>query len=166
VIVDGVSKRFAMTGYRVGWMLGPRAIARACEAQQSQAPTTVAAPAQRAAPAALEGPDDAVQAMRAELEQRRNLLLSALSAIPGLRAQRPRGAFYLFVAVSELFGRAGLADDVGVAQFLLERARVAVVPGSAFGAPGYVRLSYAASRAELARAAERIADAIASLPPA
>jgi aspartate aminotransferase len=164
VIVDGVSKRFAMTGYRVGWMLGPREIARACEALQSQATTSVATVAQLAAQAALEGPDGEVQAMRAELEQRRDLLLAELSAIPGLRAHRPRGAFYLFVAVSALIGRGGLRDDADVARFLLERARVAVVPGSAFGVPGYVRVSYAASRAELTRAAARIAEAIAALP--
>lgn len=164
-IVDGVSKRFAMTGYRVGWMLAPRALARACEALQSQATTSVAAPAQLAAQAALEGPDDDVRAMRDEFQARRDLLLSAIAAIPGLRAQRPRGAFYLFVAIDGLLGRDGLASDLDVAALLLERARVAVVPGSAFGAPGYVRLSYAASREDLTRAAERIAEAVAGLSP-
>jgi len=166
VIVDGVSKRFAMTGYRVGWMLGSRELARACEALQSQATTSVAAPCQLAAQAALEGPDDDVQAMRAEYEQRRDLLLAALSAIPGLRVQRPRGAFYLFVSVSALLGRGGLNDDVDVTRFLLDRAQVAVVPGSAFGAPGYVRMSYAVSRTDLERAAARIARVVAELPAA
>ena len=108
-IVDGVSKRYAMTGYRVGWMLAPRALAEACEALQSQATTSVATPAQLAAQAALEGPQDDVLAMRDEFQQRRDQLQSAISAIPGLRVQRPRGAFYLFVAVSELLGRGGLA---------------------------------------------------------
>jgi aspartate aminotransferase len=163
-IVDGVSKRYAMTGYRVGWLLAPRAIARACEALQSQATTSVATPAQLAAQAALEGPEDDVLAMREEFQQRRDQLQSAIAAIPGLRVQRPHGAFYLFVAVSDLLGRSGLENDIDVAAFLLERARVAVVPGTAFGAPGYLRLSYATSRAELARAAERIAEALAGLP--
>jgi aspartate aminotransferase len=165
-IVDGVSKRYAMTGYRVGWLLAPRAIAEACEALQSQATTSVATPAQLAAQAALEGPQDDVLAMREEFQHRRDQLQSAIAAIPGLRVARPPGAFYLFVAVSELLGRAGLASDVDVAAFLLERARVAVVPGTAFGTPGYLRLSYAASRADLARAAQRISEALSGLPPA
>jgi aspartate aminotransferase len=160
VIVDGVSKRFAMTGYRVGWMLGPQKLARACEAVQSQATTSVAAVCQLAAQAALEGPQAPVATMREAFERRRDLLIARLSAIPGLRVGRPNGAFYLFVAVDELFGRPGLADDTDVANFLLDRARVAVVPGSAFHAPGYVRLSYAASEAQLERAAERIAAAL------
>jgi aspartate aminotransferase len=163
VIVDGVSKRFAMTGYRVGWMLGPRALARACEAVQSQATTSVAAVSQLAAQAALEGSDTSVTAMRAELQQRRDRLLAAINALPGLRAQAPRGAFYLFVAVDALFGHGGLHDDADVTRFLLERARVAVVPGSAFHAPGYIRLSYTTSQAQLDRAVERIATAIGEL---
>lgn len=163
VIVDGVSKRFAMTGYRVGWMLAPRNVARACEALQSQATTSVSTPAQLAALAALEGPDSDVQRMRAVLQRRRDLLSSALGRVPGLRVHTPRGAFYLFVSVTGLLGRGGLNDDDDVARFLLERARVAVVPGSAFGAPGYIRLSYAASEADLERAAERIAQAVAAL---
>ena len=163
VIIDGVSKRFAMTGYRVGWMLAPRALARACEAVQSQATTSVAAVSQLAAQAALEGPEAEVHAMRDRFESRRDLLAGRLAQIDGLRVHLPDGAFYLFVAVDGLFGRAGLHSDADVASFLLERARVAVVPGSAFHAPGYVRLSYAASEALLERAAERIADALAEL---
>jgi aspartate aminotransferase len=163
VIVDGVSKRFAMTGYRVGWMLASRALARACEAVQSQATTSVAAVSQLAAQAALLGPEEPVLAMRAQFERRRDLLIERLSRVEDLRVSRPDGAFYLFVAVDGLYGRGGLADDVQVATFLLDRARVAVVPGSAFHAPGYVRMSYAASDAQLSSAAERIADALATL---
>jgi aspartate aminotransferase len=147
VIVDGVSKRFAMTGYRVGWMLGPRALALACEAVQSQATTSVAAVSQLAAKAALEAGASSVLAMRAELEARRDRLLAGINALPGLRARRPQGAFYLFAAVDGLIGRGGLQNDVDVTRFLLERARVAVVPGSAF----------------LDRAVERIAAAIDTL---
>ena len=163
VIVDGVSKRFAMTGYRVGWMLASRALARACEAVQSQATTSVAAVMQLAAQAALEGPEEPVLSMRVQLERRRDLMLSRLAQIPGLRVNKPSGAFYLFVAVDALFGRAGLRDDVDVAAYLLDHARVAVVPGSAFDAPGYVRVSYAASEAQLSSAVDRIASALAAL---
>lgn len=170
-IVDGVSKRFAMTGYRVGWALMPRAIARACEAVQSQATTSISAPAQLAAQAALAGPDSGdpdafVRAMRDELGARRDLLLGALAGIPGLRAARPAGAFYLFVSVHGLLGAAtprGLPDDVAVAEYLLDRARVATVPGSAFHAPGYLRLSYAIAPRELERAAARLTEAVAAL---
>jgi aspartate aminotransferase len=144
-------------------MLASRELCRACEALQSQATTSVATPAQLAAQAALEGPETELLAMRAELERRRDLLLSAVSAIPGLRAHKPRGAFYLFVSVQALLGRGGLTSDDDVASWLLERARVAVVPGSAFGTPGYVRLSYATSQAELERAAVRIAEAVKGL---
>lgn len=164
VIVDGVSKRFAMTGYRVGWILGPEPIARACEAVQSQATTSVAAVAQLAAQAALLGPQAPVLAMRDAFAARRDRLLVAINAIDGLHAATPRGAFYLFVAVTGLLGRGGLHSDIDVANFLLERARVAVVPGSAFHAPGYVRLSYATSTTQLDRACARIAEAVASLP--
>ncbi len=163
VIVDGVSKRFAMTGYRVGWILGARAIARACEAVQSQSTTSVAAVSQLAAQAALEGPEAPVLAMRDQFERRRDALLERLRAIDGLRVHVPRGAFYLFVAVDGLYGRGDLNDDTAVTNFLLDRARVAVVPGDAFHAPGYIRMSYAASLQQLERAADRIAEALATL---
>jgi len=159
IVVDGVSKRFAMTGYRVGWMLAPGPIARACEKLQSQATTSIAAVAQHAALAALRGDDAYTQAMRDELQARRDRMLEGLSAIDGLRVRRPQGAFYLFVSVHGLLGRPGLASDVDVARHWLDQARVAVVPGSDFHAPGYVRVSYAASRAELERALARLAAA-------
>ena len=179
-IVDGVSKRFAMTGYRVGWALMPRPLAKACEAVQSQATTSIAAPAQLAAQAALLGPeardgaggieygdpDASVRAMRDDLSKRRDFLAQALSGIDGLRVASPAGAFYLFVSVHGLLGPAtarGFADDVAVAEYLLDTARVATVPGSAFHAPGYLRLSYATAQRDLERAAERIAHAIAAL---
>ncbi len=156
IIVDGVSKRYAMTGYRVGWMLGPTAIARACVTLQGQATTNVATVAQHAAQAALEGPDDAVQAMRDALQERRDLLLGRLRAIPGLSVERPRGAFYLFADARGLIARAGLAGDAELARALLDRAGVAVVPGTAFGAEGYLRFSYATAREQLQKAADRI----------
>jgi aspartate aminotransferase len=170
-IVDGVSKRFAMTGYRVGWGLMPRALARACEVIQSQATTNISAPAQLAAQAALKGPDSgdvdaSVRAMRDELQTRRDYLLRELSKVDGLRVPKPDGAFYLFVSVHGLLGPAtkrGFADDVAVAEYLLDVARVATVPGSAFHAPGYLRLSYATAQRDLERAVVRIQEAIAAL---
>jgi aspartate aminotransferase len=165
VVIDGVSKRFAMTGYRVGWMLAPSALCRACEALQSQATTSISAVSQHAAIAALSGGEEHAAAMRARLQARRDRLVAGLAAIPGLRVPVPQGAFYLFVSVHGLLGRGALATDADVATHWLEHARVAVVPGSDFHAPGYLRLSYAASEEQLTRAVERIARAVAELPP-
>jgi aspartate aminotransferase len=170
-VVDGVSKRFAMTGYRVGWALMPRSLARACEVLQSQATTSISAPSQLAALAALQGPggqdpDAVVRAMRDALGVRRDYLLRELGTIEGLRVPRPDGAFYLFVSVHGLLGPAtshGFADDIAVAEYLLDVARVATVPGSAFHAPGYLRLSYATAQRELERAVARIRQAIGAL---
>jgi aspartate aminotransferase len=162
-IVDGVSKRYAMTGYRVGWMLASRPLARACEALQSQATSSISAVSQHAALAALQGDDAHVHAMRDRYAQRRTRLCAGLSAIPGLRARTPQGAFYVFVSVHGLLGRGGLTSDVDVAKHWLEHARVAVVPGSDFHAPGYVRLSYATSEEQIDLALERIAEAVAKL---
>ncbi len=160
VIVDGVSKRFAMTGYRVGWALMPRPLAQACEAVQSQATTSISAPAQLAAQAALLGGDAEVLAMRDELAARRDFVVQALNRIPGLRVASPAGAFYVFVSVAGLLQGTGLTSDLDVAEHWLEHARVACVPGSAFHAPGYVRLSYATSMAQLQAAMTRIAVAL------
>jgi len=163
IIVDGVSKRFAMTGYRVGWMLAPKAIARACEAVQSQATTSIATVSQWAAEAALREPGDFSERLRADLQARRDLLIAALQKVPGVRVSKSQGAFYLFVGVEELIRRAGLRSDVELAALLLERTRVATVPGSSFHAEGYLRLAYAVAPSELTQAAERIASAVADL---
>lgn len=163
IIVDGVSKRFAMTGYRAGWMLGPRALARACEAVQSQATTSISTVSQWAAEAALREAGDFSARLRADLQSRRDLLLGLLQQIDGLRVRRPQGAFYLFVGVDELIRRAGLRSDVELATLLLDRARVATVPGSAFHAEGYLRMTYAAGPGQLREAAERIAAVVSDL---
>jgi len=167
VIVDGVSKSYAMTGFRVGWLLGPRELAQACEKLQSQCTTSIATVAQLAALAALSGDQSCVSTMRDAYRQRRDLVLAGLAKIPGIVCQKPRGAFYVFADVRGLFGRGGagrvLASDVDVAEWLLERARVACVPGTAFGGPGYVRFSYAASTPDLTEAIERIEAAVATL---
>ena len=169
LIVDGVSKRYAMTGWRVGWLLAPRAVARACESVQSQATTSISSVSQRAALAALEGPQDAVVDMCEELGRRRDRMLARLAAIPGVHAARPAGAFYVFLHVGGLVGRrAGdvvLRDDVAVAEWLLDTVRVATVPGSAFHTPGYLRLSYSVAPDVIDRACDGIARAVASLAP-
>lgn len=160
VIVDGVSKRFAMTGFRIGWLLAPRAVAAACDALQSQTTTSPATVAQYAALAALEGPAEPVEAMRVAFEARRSLVLEGLAKIPGVSCRPPEGAFYAFFDVRAHIGRTlhgrTLNDDIALAELLLEETRVAVVPGSAFFAPGFLRLSYAASEADLREGLARI----------
>src|SRR5690606_27991131 len=105
ILVDGVSKRYAMTGFRIGWMLGPRRVAEACEVLQSQTTTSPASVAQEAALAALEGPDEPVEAMRRAFEVRRNLAVEGLNRIPGVRCREPEGAFYAFFDVRAHIGR-------------------------------------------------------------
>jgi aspartate aminotransferase len=162
IIVDGVSKRFAMTGFRIGWMLAPAAVAAACEGLQSQTTSSPTSVAQYAALAALEGPSVPVEHMRAAFEARRALVLEQLAAISGLSCRPPEGAFYVFIDVREhlgrLFGERVAHDDVALAEILLTEVRVALVPGSAFCAPGYLRLSYAASESDLREGLQRIAS--------
>ena len=167
IIVDGVSKTHAMTGWRVGWILAPKVICDAVDMVQSQSTTNPTTVAQFAALAALEGPDDAFDAMHAIFDERRQVMVRGLAALPGLRCRMPEGAFYAFPSVVGLYGKTvgshTLTDDVSVAQWLLEEARVAVVPGTPFGAPGYVRLSYATSTELIREGLKRIGDALAAL---
>jgi aspartate aminotransferase len=160
VVVDGVSKRFAMTGFRIGWMLGPRALASACDTLQGQTTTSPAAVAQYAALAALTGPQEPCEAMRQAFEARRRLVVDGLNALPGVICRPPEGAFYAFFDVRAQLGRALggrlIADDAALAEFLLEETRCAFVPGSAFFAPGYLRMSYAASEAQLREGLARL----------
>jgi aspartate aminotransferase len=162
VIVDGVSKSHAMTGFRVGWSLSPRPLARACETLQSQTTTSIATVAQLAALAAVSGDKSHVGQMREQYRLRRDRLVAGLRAIPGLSCNLPRGAFYVFLDVRGWLGRSArgvlLTDDVVLANWLLDYARLAVVPGVAFGAPGFVRLSYATSQADLDAALEKFAE--------
>ena len=167
IIVDGVSKTHAMTGWRIGWILAPKLICDAVDMVQSQSTTNPTTVAQFAALTALEGPDDAFDAMHAIFDERRQVMVSGLAALPGLRCRMPEGAFYAFPSVVGLYGKTvgshTLTDDVSVAQWLLEEARVAVVPGTPFGAPGYVRLSYATSTELIREGLKRIGDALAAL---
>lgn len=168
VLVDGVSKTFAMTGWRVGWMLGPKPLVAACEKLQGQSTTNPTAVAQFAAIAALEGPQEPVEAMRVAFEERRGIVVKALADIPGMRCRVPEGAFYAFPNVEGLLGKTRpdgktLDDDLAVAEFLLDEARCATVPGTAFGAPGHLRLSYAAGVDQLEEGLKRIREAVARL---
>ncbi len=168
IIVDGVSKTYAMTGWRIGYTLGPRALIAAMSTLQGQSTSNPTSIAQAAALAALEGPQEPVEEMRREFDRRRQAIVQRLRAIPGVRCFEPRGAFYAFPDVSEYMGRrtkagAVIDDDVALCDYLLDVARIAVVPGSGFGAPGFVRLSYATSMANIVRGVERMAEGLAAL---
>jgi aspartate aminotransferase len=165
IVVDGVSKRFAMTGFRIGWMLGPREVATACEVIQSQTTTSPTTVAQHAALAALDGPQEPVEAMRKAFEKRRSLAVQGINAIAGLRCREPEGAFYAFFDVRSHLGRTlggrVIVDDVALSEYLLEEAHCAFVPGSAFLSPGYLRMSYAASETQINEGIARLARALA-----
>lgn len=167
IIVDGVSKTYAMTGWRIGWILAPKAVARVCDMIQSQSTTNPTAAAQIAALAALKGPREATEKMRASFATRRNRMVDGLNRIGGLSCRMPEGAFYAFVDVRGLYGKAAgervLRDDVAIAEWMLLDAQCAVVPGAPFGAPGHVRMSYATSEALIDEGLRRIAAAIAKL---
>ena len=151
IIINGVSKAYAMTGYRIGWMMTKnRPFLNACIRLQGQQLTCATMVAQKAAEAALTGPQDCVEKMRQVFEQRRDLICRLAADIPGWKFNKPQGAFYLFPDVSAI----GSGDQV--AQLLLEKAHVAVVPGSAFGCPACIRLSYAISTEEIEEALQRI----------
>jgi aspartate aminotransferase len=144
VVVNGTSKTYAMTGWRVGWMIAPPAVTEAAIRFQSHAASNVSNVAQAAALAALEGPMTSLEEMRAAFDRRRNEMYRLLSGLPGVRVREPEGAFYAFPSVAGLLGRpGGPATSLELAEALLEEARIAVVPGEAFGAPGHVRLSFA-----------------------
>ena len=163
VIVDGVSKTYAMTGWRIGWSIAPERLAKALDTVQGQSTTNPTAIAQYAALAALEGPQEDVERMRAAFEKRRKVMVESLRSIPGVTCPMPEGAFYAFADCSALYGLPykgkPIANDEDVAFFFLDEANVAAVPGGAFGAPGYIRFSYATNE-------ERIAKGIASIKAA
>ena len=167
IIVDGVSKTFAMTGWRIGWMLAPPHVAKACDKIQGQGTTNPSAVSQYAALAAVTGPSEPIEAMRKAFEDRRAVIVDGLNAIDGIECRMPEGAFYAFPSVKGLFGKkAGdkvLEDDLAVANYLLEEARCAVVPGTAFGTNGYLRISYACSTDQIREGLGRIGAAVGAL---
>jgi aspartate aminotransferase len=155
IVVNGVSKAYAMTGYRIGWLMTKnKAFIEACVRLQGQQLTCATMVAQKAAEAALTGPQECVEEMRAVFAERRELICRLAAEIRGFKFMKPQGAFYLFPDVNALGG----GDRV--AQYLLDEAHVAVVPGSAFGCPDCIRLSYAISTAEIIEAMRRIKEAV------
>ncbi len=168
VTLNGVSKAYCMTGWRIGFCAGPRELIKAMSKIQGQSTSNPNAIAQKAALAALTGPTDELDKMVRTYETRRGWLVEAINAIPGMHAIMPDGAFYVFPSVKGWIGKttaAGdtLKDDVAVCEWLLEEAGVALVPGTAFGSPGHIRFSYAVSQDTLEDAVQRIADAAARL---
>jgi aspartate aminotransferase len=144
IIAGSFSKTFAMTGWRVGYVLAPQRLVAAITKLQSQSTSNPTSIAQYAALEALRGPMDSVAAMLAEYARRRERIVAGLRAIPGITCNAPQGAFYVFPNISAHFN-AEMPDDTVASKLLLERELVAVVPGEAFGAPGYIRISYATS---------------------
>jgi aspartate aminotransferase len=167
--VNGVSKAYAMTGWRIGWGAGPAPLIQAMAAVQSQSTSGAATPSQAAATAALTGPQTVLADHLAVFDRRRRLVTDGLSAIDGISCPAPDGAFYAFADIHGLIGRrtrsgTRLDDDRAVARWLLDEAHVALVPGAAFGSPGHLRLSFAAADEVLHQAIQRIGAAVADLP--
>ena len=165
VIVNGVAKTYAMTGWRVGWMIGAPDLVKAATNFQSHATSNVANVSQRAALAAVAGPLDAVEHMREAFDRRGQTMYKLLSAIPGVTVLEPQGAFYAFPSFEGVLGRdiGGRRVDttLDLAAVILDQAKVAIVPGEAFAAPGYARLSFALGDDDLAEGIERIAALLA-----
>jgi aspartate aminotransferase len=165
IVVNGVAKTYAMTGWRVGWSISPVELAKGMNKLQSQSTSNVCNVAQYAAIEALQGPQDAVAEMRSAFDRRRRIAVARLAAIDGVQVVEPEGAFYVFPSFEDVLGRevAGRRVDttLELAEVLLEEAKVAVVPGEAFGSPGYARLSYALGDDDLTEGIDRIGKLLA-----
>ena len=166
IIVDGVSKTYAMTGWRIGWSITTPELARSIDMVQSQSTTNPAAVSQAAAVVALSGPRDDLHAMRAAFSRRRTRMVEGLRSLPGVSCRMPEGAFYAFADVRGLYGLKHkdreMTSDLEVAMWLLEHAHVATVAGTPFGAPGYLRFSYACSEQDIDDGIAAIRAAIAA----
>lgn len=162
IVLNGVAKTYAMTGWRVGWIIGPPAFIKACSTLQSHQTSNVCNVAQAAALAAVAGPLDAVHEMHAAFDRRRQLIFNGLNAIDGVSAINPEGAFYAFPSFENVLGRdlGGVtpATTGELADLFLDQINVALVPGEAFSAPGYARMSYALGDDDIAEGVGRIAD--------
>jgi aspartate aminotransferase len=167
VVINGVSKAYAMTGWRIGYCAAPLWLAKGISKLQSQYTSGASSIAQKAAEAAYTGSQDCIEVMRQAFERRRDLVVKLASEIPGLKVNRPDGAFYLFPEVTAYYGThygdRQINNSGDLAMYLLEEAHVATVDGAAFCAPGYIRLSYATSDQNIVEALRRIAQALAKL---
>ena len=160
IILNGVAKTYAMTGWRVGWMIGPKDVIKAATNHQSHLTSNVANVSQRAAIAALDGNLDAVKEMLSAFNRRRKLIVTMLNEIPGVQCPMPKGAFYVYPSIKGLLGKeidgARPTSSAELAALILEKVEVAVVPGEAFGPSGYLRLSYATSDEDIVEGVTRI----------
>ena len=167
ILVNGVSKTYSMTGWRIGFAAGDKKVIDAMGNLQGQSTSNPTSISQKAAVEALSGPQEEVKWMVEEFEKRKNFIVDRLNEIPGIRCFNPQGAFYVFPNVSKLLGKkhAGLEirNSIDFTQFLLEEAKVAVVPGVEFGADDYVRISYATSMEEIKKGVDRIEKAVEKL---
>lgn len=167
VIISGVSKTYAMTGWRIGYLAGNKEIAQAITKLQSQSTSNPSSISMKAAVEALNGSQDTIEEMRIEFDKRRKYMVKRLNAIPGITCFMPQGAFYTFPNIKRLFGKKygdnviGCSDDF--AAYLLKTVKVAVVPGEGFGADGFIRLSYATSMENIQKGLDRIEEAINKL---
>ncbi len=165
IVVNGVAKTYAMTGWRVGWMISPADVTKAATNLQSHLTSNVNNIAQYAALAAVTGDLTAVDEMRVAFDRRRRIMVKMLNEIPGVTCPEPLGAFYVFPSVKGLIGTTlrgrKVETSAGLAELLLDEAEVAVVPGEAFGTPGYFRLSYALGDDDLVKGVSRMADVLA-----
>ncbi len=170
VIINGVSKTYSMTGWRIGYAVGPADIISGMGKIQSHTTSNATSISQKASLEALAGPQHDVSRMNAEFQRRRNYVLQRLAAVPGLSCFKPQGAFYVFPNISSFYGKEcggmRLRNSYGMAYYLLKEARVAIVPGDAFGDDNYIRLSYATSMANLEKGLDRIVEALRALKPA
>jgi len=163
VVINGVSKAYAMTGWRIGYAAGPASIITAMRKVQSQSTSNPNSIAQVAATTALNGDQTFIKEMNAEFKRRHDFVVARANSIPGMVCLPGDGAFYAFISVEKLLQDAGMKDDLAFSEFLLKEAEVSVVPGSGFGMPGYVRLSFATSMQNLQNAFDRIAKAVEKL---
>jgi len=167
IVANGVAKAYAMTGWRIGYAAGPKAIIGEMSKIQSQQTSNATSIAQKAAVAALTGPQDHLVAWKAEYDKRRQYIVGRLNRMPGVQCPTPAGAFYVFPDVSAYYGKTHdgrkIADSVALTDYLLEEFKVATVPGSGFGSPGHIRLSYATSMAQIEKAMDRIEEGLKGL---
>jgi aspartate aminotransferase len=167
IVVNGVSKTYAMTGWRIGYACGPKELIGAITKMQSQSTSNPTSIAQKAAVEALNGPQDAIAAMVVEFEKRRSYIVERLNAMPGVTCYKSTGAFYVFPDFSSVYGKSfngnKISNSTEFAAYLLEEAKVALVPGVAFGADKYARLSYAISMDNIKKGMDRIEEAIKNL---
>ncbi|MGM1059132.1 pyridoxal phosphate-dependent aminotransferase [Saccharothrix sp. Mg75] len=167
IVLNGVAKTYAMTGWRVGWLIGPADVVKAAANLQSHLTSNVSNVSQRAALEAVSGSLDAAHEMREAFDRRRRTIVEMLSAIPGVECPTPKGAFYVYPSVKALIGKelrgTTITDTVQLAALVLEHVEVAVVPGEAFGTPGYLRLSYALGDDDLKTGITRMAELLSEV---